>query len=167
MSDLEERRLSQFPKYRVRADGSVISEVHRQPRVLKPIRAGEYLGLSLADATGTIRRVYVHRLVAEAFYGPPPAGHEVRHLDGNRYNNAATNVCWGARSENARDKNRHGTSPTGERHPHARLTDAAVREMRQLHRNGASLPSLVARFGVSRMTCWRAATGRSWSHLVE
>lgn len=51
----------------------------------------------------------VHRLVALAFLGPRPDGAEVRHLDGNPLNSCAVNLAHGTKSENALDKQRHGT----------------------------------------------------------
>lgn len=45
----------------------------------------------------------VHRLVCEAFHGPPPEGHEVRHLNGDRLDNRRENLAWGTRKENAAD----------------------------------------------------------------
>lgn len=51
----------------------------------------------------------LHRLVLIAFAGPPPAGCEVLHIDGNPGNNNRNNLRWGTRSENVRDRVRHGT----------------------------------------------------------
>ena len=59
------------------------------------------------DGTRVPRKV--HRLVAEAFHGPGLPGQEIRHLDGVRINNAASNVAWGTPKENSDDKMRHGT----------------------------------------------------------
>ncbi|MCA4754789.1 HNH endonuclease [Mycolicibacterium fortuitum] len=53
----------------------------------------------------------IHKLVALAFH--PDGwfeGADVRHLDGVRTNNASSNLAWGTRSENERDKIAHGTS---------------------------------------------------------
>lgn len=155
----------EFPDYVVYADGSVVSHVHSTPRRLSPIRMGKYVGLQLRDRFGVCRKIYLHRLVTETFRGQPAPGQEARHRDGNRQHNAESNLHWGTRAENMRDKDAHGTSPKGMRHPGAKLTDAAVIEMRAMRSVGASLPELMAKFGVSRMTCWRAVTGRLWSHI--
>lgn len=50
-----------------------------------------------------------HRLVLLAFVGPPGPGQQCRHLDGDSSNNRLANLAWGTRSENARDRVRHGT----------------------------------------------------------
>ena len=42
----------------------------------------------------------VHVLVAEAFIGPKPDGHEVNHDDGKKTNNIGTNLEWMTRSQN-------------------------------------------------------------------
>lgn len=44
----------------------------------------------------------VHSLVAEAFIGPCPPGHEIMHKDGSRSNARADNLCYGTRSDNNR-----------------------------------------------------------------
>lgn len=160
-----ERRHPDFPDYVVGRDGEVTSHVHTRPRVLHPIGMGKYQGFTLRDKTGRLRRIYHHRLVIETFHGPCPPGQEARHRDGDPGNNSADNLIWGTRAQNMRDKESHGTAPQGERHPMAKLTEADVREIRRLHADGVGLPDLMARFGVTRMTCWRAATGRQWTHI--
>lgn len=158
-------RMDRFPDYIIGIDGSVFSYVHYRPRLLKPIRFGKYLGVTLRAADGAQQRAYIHGLVAEAFHGPRPDGMEVRHLDGDRLNNDATNLRWGTRSQNMRDKERHGTAPRGERHPHAKLTDTDVREIRRMRDAGASLPQIMRRFNISRMTAWRVAARKLWRHV--
>lgn len=52
----------------------------------------------------------IHRLVCEAFHGPPPHHSPVvRHLDGNPKNNTASNLAWGTHTENLLDSVAHGT----------------------------------------------------------
>lgn len=51
----------------------------------------------------------LHSLVADAFLGPCPAGHEIRHKDGRRDNPALDNLCYGTRHDNIKDAVRHGT----------------------------------------------------------
>jgi hypothetical protein len=88
----------------------------RAGRVLKPTpgRVG-HLSVELngdRDASGNRvrRRVYVHRLVLEAFVGPCPVGCEALHRDGNPANNTRANLRWGTHTENMRDACAHGTT---------------------------------------------------------
>lgn len=55
------------------------------------------------------RTKLVHALVAEAFYGSRPTGQHVRHLNGDKLDNSAENLCYGTESENRRDSVKHGT----------------------------------------------------------
>jgi hypothetical protein len=59
----------------------------------------------------------VHRMVVEAFVGPAPSPlHiDIRHLDGNKQNNALINLRWGTRSENMKDVYAHRAPAMSER----------------------------------------------------
>lgn len=52
---------------------------------------------------------YVAVLVAEAFIPNPNGFPEVRHIDGNPYNNHVSNLEWGTHADNMHDAQRHGT----------------------------------------------------------
>ncbi|WP_088260936.1 HNH endonuclease signature motif containing protein [Fimbriiglobus ruber] len=66
----------------------------------------------------------VHSLVCSAFYGPPPfPGAQVRHLDGNYKNSQPSNLAWGTRQDNWRDRRAHGNGAEGEKHHHSNFTD--------------------------------------------
>lgn len=65
---------------------------------------------------GQSRSFNVHTLVATAFLGPRPDGHEVCHKDNDRANPAASNLRWGTRSSNLLDVVRAG------HHQHASKT---------------------------------------------
>lgn len=51
----------------------------------------------------------VHHLVAEAWLGPRPTGHHVRHLNGDHQDNQLSNLAYGTPSDNRQDQMRHGT----------------------------------------------------------
>lgn len=128
-------------------------------RVLRPVTCGSYGAVG-----GKGSRRYVHHVVCEVFHGPRPSSrHQVRHLDGDRTNNAASNLAWGTPEENARDKERHGTVSSGERNGQARLTRQRVAWMREQRRAfGTSYADIARQFGVSTMTAYRATRGLSW-----
>lgn len=48
----------------------------------------------LGDKPGNEKKQFVHRLVAEAFVPNPDNLPEVRHLDGDKTNNKASNLVW-------------------------------------------------------------------------
>lgn len=80
-------------------------------RVLKPGRASIYGHLKVIFTNGGSERYsfQVHQLVMLAFVGPCPEGMEVRHLDSVPWNNVLTNLTYGTRLENARDRVLNGT----------------------------------------------------------
>lgn len=144
-----------FPGYFVSPDGIVATTRGKVAKILKPIRRGKYLGFSLADQTGAIRGVYLHRIVAENFHGPCPDGMECCHTDGNRFNNAATNLRWDTHKANENDKINRVVP--------CKLTEHDVSEMRRIrHETNASYKSLAERFGVTTMTAYRAINRQSW-----
>lgn len=152
------------PDYLIGSDGRVLSLVGRRARVLRPSRTGKYPSVGIRRTDGRTRTHYVHRLVLEAFYGPPGAGQEARHLDGDPTNNTLANLAWGTRHENHADKRVHGTSAAGERNPMAKLSRADVARMRATYAAGGwTYRRLGAEFGVSTMTALRAVKGESWS----
>jgi len=93
-------------RYDVSSDGRVRSHLSGNPRDLKLILGGNgYLRVSLSNhGRRDVREV--HRLVALVFHGE---GNEcVRHLDGDKLNNAATNLRNGTHSQNSEDCVVHG-----------------------------------------------------------
>lgn len=147
-------------------------------------RAGRFIGF---HARGTIyRRVilfsgkrpgtqfFVHRLVCKAFHGAAPTPeHDVAHWDGNGQNNAASNVRWVTRSENALDGYRLGPRsarqewrPPPKRPNINKLTREAVREIRGLLARGLTKKEIGDRFGVSRTMIRHIATGENWAGVL-
>jgi hypothetical protein len=60
-------------------------------------------------AAGSRKMAHVHRLVLEAFVGPPPsASHVCCHNDGDPANNTPANLRWGTVRDNAQDCLKHG-----------------------------------------------------------
>lgn len=104
------------------------------------------------------RGAVVHRLVADAFYGPRPRGREVRHLDGDRLNNRPGNLAYGTSKQNKRDAIRHGTLAK-------KLDRDAVVAIRRAVRRGRSKASLARKFGVSRSLVAQVVERRCWRWL--
>lgn len=97
---------------------------------LASLRRGVKLLRSAANAAGyipvSLRRdgkgvsTYRHTLVAAAFIGPRPLGHQIRHLDGDPANNWSSNLAYGTQSDNEADKLRHGRRPSAGESTHCR-----------------------------------------------
>lgn len=75
----------------------------------------------------------------------------------------------GTRGDNNRDRDARGRNGghkiAGERHVHAKLTDARVLDARKRYANGEECKALAEEFGVSFSCLWSAIQGRTWKHL--
>lgn len=118
MTAEEWRPVPGFPGYAVSSLGRVWSGRRGRGRILRNLDTADthYLAVSLCAIGQPKVRRYVHQLVAEAFLGPRPAGHHVRHIDGDKQHNVPGNLAWGSISDNILDQVRHG------RHHNARKT---------------------------------------------
>ena len=114
---------------------------------------------------GREREYTVHSLVASAFVGPRPDGMEVRHKDGVRTNNNASNLCYGTKKQNEADKVLHGTSNRGERCATARLTASIIEELRERKRFYGCIARWARELGVNAATISLALSGKTWSHV--
>lgn len=96
--------------YWVSTEGRVLSRRrHRSPGgLLTPGSDRGYPTVALQALTQPRRTKHVHRLVAQAFLGPRPAGMEVRHLNGDAGDPRLVNLRYGTRKENAQDTLLHG-----------------------------------------------------------
>ncbi len=71
-------------------------------RILSPDVCRGYRRVTLRKNNKNVH-ISVHRLVCEAFHGPCPPGKECMHLNGDRGDNRAKNLKWGAHAENMKD----------------------------------------------------------------
>jgi hypothetical protein len=104
----EWRTVAIAPDYEVSNLGRVRSHKGGRLRILRPcVNSLGYHNQTLYEG-GQPVFTYAHALVMAAFVGPRPEGMDTRHLDGNPANNRLTNLAYGTRAENMRDKRRHG-----------------------------------------------------------
>jgi hypothetical protein len=103
----------------------------------------------------------IHKLVAEAFLGERPLGAVIRHIDGNRYNSKATNLCYGTPEENRIDSINHKTFK-GSKNGNSLLCEKGVEAIRMLIEHGVSLSSIARRLDISTSTVHAIKTGRNW-----
>lgn len=183
-STVEYRDVPGFPGYRVGDDGSVWScwerhypaggrRVGVQYRVgteWKPLKLTRFPRYSYLDVQlrrdGKAHHRLVHRLVAIAFLGPPPAdGMEAAHENGVSDDNRLSNLSWKTKKANQADRVRHGTHNRGERHGIARLTDRQAAEIIPRVDAGESRVAIAREYGVSRYVVGHIARGRSYRHL--
>lgn len=178
-STVQYRDIPGFPGYRVGDDGSVWSQriVRGVPgrKGLSAQMSGTWrkLAPSINKRTGRYQAVIdgkkrsVHRLVLLAFVGPCPEGMESCHEDGNRRNNALSNLRWDTHKANCADRVRHGTQAKGEKSGNSRFTEADIRSIRTEYATGTTCYSKLAQKHKTHWTYIRnIIKRRAWKHVA-
>lgn len=111
-----------------------------------------------------------HRLMCELAHGAPARSDlEAAHECGKGHLGCVNpnHLSWKTHSGNQRDRSRHGTTtPGGELHGSAKLTDAKVIAMRAEYRPRVVTYSMLAeKYGVAMQVAARAIQGQTWRHL--
>jgi hypothetical protein len=103
VAKVNEKFVPKFEEYSVTTEGEVFS--HRFGKLKKlSSNAGKSGYASVTLSNGKINQSFqVHRLVAMLFLPTPPKGCEiVNHKDGDKLNNALSNLEWTTRKGNAK-----------------------------------------------------------------
>lgn len=160
----EMRAVPDLPDYFAASDGTVW---RMKGDSLTPVKAHRlkngYLAVNARRGPGDWATLYVHRLVAAAWLGPPPDGAVTRHLNGNPDDNAPDNLRWGTHGDNTQDRIRHGRSLAGVRSPHAKLTPWVAFAIREAVKMGLTRRAVADHFGLAPSTVGEMAAGRRWA----
>ena len=123
-------------------------------------------------ARGTIDGIerQISPYVCEKAHGLPPAPwpvYQAAHSCGQGHQGCINHrhLRWATAKENMDDQLIHGTRVYGEKHKHAKLTEADVIEIRRL-RPGVPLKELATRYGVAISAISRIANGVRWGHII-
>lgn len=139
----------------------------KKPKVLKPGSSGKYGYVTVclwADGKKIGTR-HVHKLVAEAFIGPRPAGLQIAHLNGIAWDNRLKNLAYATPKENVGHTLLHGTRARGERMGSAKLSNRQAVAVKLALAQGAVGSFLARKYGVSVSCISAIKRGLSWAHL--
>lgn len=150
--------------YAISSLGYIYSK--RRQRKMKPsIDGWRYRQIYLSNQ-GTTTRFSLHRLVASYFVPNPDGKKEVNHKDGDKGNNAASNLEWSTRSENMLHGFRIGIMDhKGDKHGYRKLSSTDVLDIRKKISNGVRLVDLEREYGVSNGCICDIKAKRTWSHI--
>lgn len=131
-------------------------------------------------------RITIHQLVAAAFIGPCPIGHEVNHINGNKGDARAENLEYVTGRQNMRHAvDVLGFTPffatpagvgkgggkgvsrcRGIDNPHAMFTNEQIARIRRDYSGGEPQRRIAKRLGVNQSTISKIVRGVAWSHLA-
>jgi len=166
--------IKEWPAYRISNYGNIQSRWQRGKSYYSGFKCedvwhnlpghpdgGGYLKVCLCDGNGKVKSMKIHWLVAQYFLGEKPHDKTIiRHLDGNKLNNNASNLSYGTYIDNENDKIEHGTWNT--RNGGAKLIPNQVIEIRNKINNGGKDKELSIEYGVSRPTITRIRNNKIW-----
>lgn len=152
-----------FPSYGVDRAGNIYKSGKDGVWLQKKPYLGKngYKSTSLWSKNTETRR-YIHHLVLETFVGPRPESCEALHGDGDRLNNAVSNLRWGTRKENLADAISHGTFKRGSASNSAKLKRSDVLFLRDMVAMGFSDDECARQFDVSISTIARVRHGQTY-----
>ena len=176
------REIPGYPAYEVSDQGRVRRRCSENRwaagHVLRPasMPSGHRYVL-LTDSSGSTRKQFVHRLVAQTFIGPAPfAGAMVLHHDDIPFNNTPANLYWGTYAENVadarlnrrpRDRQRNRGAQPGEDNSSAVLSEDQVRRIKGMLGLGLCGACIARLHGVHKETIYAIAKGRTWVHVTD
>ena len=160
---METRYLRRFSRYGLRADGQIVGVSGAV--INGGVGKDGYRKFVLIDDDGKRRYIRRASLVCEAFHGPRPSGFVVRHLDGSKTNDTASNLRWSSQSENMADKLIHGTWQIGNRNGNTKLTREQVEYIRAHPEK--TYRGLAAELGVTTGAIRGVRKGLTWRWLND
>lgn len=91
--------------YKVYEDGTIVSAKYKKERILKPRPHSHGYKKVCLRINNVNHDWLVHRLVASLFIPNPKNKPEIDHIDGNKANNAVSNLRWVSTMENYHNPN--------------------------------------------------------------
>lgn len=141
-------KVKDFPEYEL----SDLGEVKRVKtgRVLKYSTASKGYYIVALCRPGTIKKVYIHRLVAIHFIDNPINKPFVNHVNGNKKDNSIENLEWSTPKENIQHAYKTGLVPETHKLNGAKLTVPQVHEIRLI--SGITQKEIAKLYNVSTTT---------------
>jgi hypothetical protein len=110
-------------------------------------------------------------MMCELVHGPSPSKkHQAAHNCGNGHLGCVnpSHLCWKTPRENSLDMWKHGTMPSCERAPAAKITQAIADEIRALYATGGwTIAALAKKSGFSKSATFAVIQHRTWDDAAK
>lgn len=138
-------------------------------RLMEPHLDRGYPRTTLSVGGVILKRILVHRAVAEAFLTRHSGAHVVNHKNGIKSDNRVDNLEWVTPSGNTRHAWRLGLCQPmhGSRSGKAKLNEASVALIRARLAAGERLVPIAADYGVTPTTISYIRNYKTWLHLTK
>ena len=161
-----------YEGYRVGDDGSVWSRRRgggwsAWKKLKRTKNKYGYCVVGLYNEESILKSHRVSNLVLLAFVGPRPENMQCCHWDGDRTNDALSNLRWDTPKANNADKRRHGTTLRGSLIGNSKLTEEIVAQIK-LRCAAGELHAVIANdVGVTRTMIGYIAKRKWWRHVSD
>lgn len=142
-----------YEGYSACTDGRVRND--KTGRVLKPSKNKVGYATSKLTLHGEAKTINMHRVVANAFWGDAPEGMIINHQDGNRMNNALSNLEYVTRSANVLHGRRKAMRSAQNPEDLALISREQWAEVVRLLNEGETRQTIARRLGVSTVHLWK------------
>ena len=154
-----------FSNYLCNENGEIYSI--KKKKILKgSITNKGYKRVLLTKENGKTVQIRVHRLIAQTFLPNPENKPEVNHKDGNKTNNAVSNLEWVTTKENVQHAIKTGLNNNkGTKHPQASCTKEQVKEIKFLISKGKRDTEIERITGIPFYTVGRIRKGQHYKEV--
>lgn len=150
------KAIPNYVGYFAHPDGYIIGK--KGPMHPKVLREG-YLRVTLNIDKNKYTEC-IHTLIALTFKGIRPPGMEINHIDGNKLNNAASNLEYVTPKENIKHSFDMNLQPMGINRGLGRYSDEEIENVRKLHFIGNSYREISLSTGISKTQVARIITNK-------
>jgi hypothetical protein len=156
--------IKNFEDYNINEKGVIITKKTGHNKSWYIGSTGYYM-VSLSKNRKTVPQ-RVHRLIAINFIPNPENKPHVNHLDGDKLNNAISNLEWCTHLENMQHAFKTGlANNTGINNGMSKLNPTRVKSIKHSLMKGESQYKIAKRHGVSRSCILKIHLGKTWKHI--
>ena len=153
------------PNYEISDLGEVRSIKNKRIRKQSVSTTTGYLKVS-AWLEGKTVTLAIHREVAKLYVPNPMNKPEVNHIDGNKLNNAVSNLEWVTPKENMKHAHRTGLASSSKQsqvtHASRKLTVDIANELRRKYSSGVTKEELRTEYGISKSALDKCLRGDTY-----
>lgn len=164
---MNDRIIAAYAKgYRATDCGKVLGPTGNELKLCPGANGYLVFGIRLKGKSVTVP---VHRFVAYSTFGQDALSAEcVRHLDGDKHNNAKSNLVPGSLSENFADNNSEWKEQFAKRGAETKrkLSPGQVSEIKEGLASGRSLRDLADTYGVCKSSIQQIKEGKSYAWVI-